>query len=637
MLKKILPYVVAVFVLYFSKTSAQEEVDLKFSSIDTTLLKDANAVVLSEDVQIEINAINSITVKNKRIVTVLNKYGRGYANSAEGYDPSIKIKKLEATVYDAYGKETKKYKKKDFKDRSRHDGISLMNDDRMLYFDYTPVDYPYTLVFESEVQKSSTAFITPWLPLLGYRLGVQKSSYTIVNNTDISIRYNETNFEGFPVQKDESDGQRKYTIDRMPSRLREVLSPSYRNTVPMVRATLNEFYLQGVKGAATDWKTMGKWQYDKLLTGRDELSQETINEVGKLTEGLTTKREKAKRIYEYVQGKTRYISVQLGVGGWMPFLASDVDRLGYGDCKALTNYTKALLDSQGILSYYTVVFANERRDIDPDFAAMQGNHVILNIPEEDEDIWLECTSQTAPFDFIGDFTDDRNVLVVTPDGGEIKRTKRYEPEENMLHTQATINLGADASMVAEIKRESKGLEYDWNNGIRFETPKDQKVYYKELWGYVNNLEINSLNFENDVDAITFNEEVKVSCRNYMKKVGSRLLVAPNAFSCDQSNLPKYEDRKMPLEISRGYVNTDEYIIHVPQGYTVSSVPDKKIIETEFGKYSWELEKIDDASLKFKRYLKIKDGTFPKEKYEEYRKFRADIKKIDKSKIVLKQL
>ncbi len=637
MFKNVLPFVVAILVLCFFKTSAQEEIDLKFSSIDTMLLKDANAVVRSEDVQIEINAINSITVKNKRIVTVLNKYGRGYADSFEGYDPSIKIKKLEATVYDAHGKEIKKYKKKDFRDRSRHDGISLMNDDRMLYFEYTPVDYPYTLVFESEVQKSSTAFITPWMPLLGYRLGVQKSSYTIVNNTDISIRYNETNFEGFPVKKDESDGKRKYTINRMPSRLREVLSPSYRNTVPMVRATLNEFYLQGVKGAATDWKTMGKWQYDKLLTGRDELSQETINEVGKLTEGLTTKREKAKRIYEYVQGKTRYISVQLGVGGWMPFLASDVDRLGYGDCKALTNYTKALLDSQGILSYYTVVFANERRDIDPDFAAMQGNHVILNIPEEDEDIWLECTSQTAPFDFIGDFTDDRNVLVVTPEGGEIKRTKRYEPEENILHTQATINLGSDASMVAEIKRESKGLEYDWNNGIRFETPKDQKVYYKELWGYVNNLEINSLNFENDVDAIAFKEEVKVSCRNYMKKVGNRLLVAPNAFSCDQSNLPKYKDRKMPLEISAGYVNTDEYIIHVPQGYAVSSIPDKKIVETEFGKYSWELEKIDDTSLKFKRYLKIKDGTFPKEKYEEYREFRAGIKKIDKSKIVLKKL
>jgi len=52
-----------------------------------------------------------------------------------------------------------------------------MNDERMLYFNYTPVDYPYTLVFESEVQRSSTAFIRPWVPVLGYRLGVEQSSY----------------------------------------------------------------------------------------------------------------------------------------------------------------------------------------------------------------------------------------------------------------------------------------------------------------------------------------------------------------------------------------------------------------------------------------------------------------------------
>jgi hypothetical protein len=51
---------------------------------------------------------------------------------------------------------------------------------------------------------------------------------------------------------------------------------------------------------------------------------------------------KAKLIYDYVQQKSRYVSIQVGIGGWKPMDASDVDRLGYGDCKGLTNYTKAL-------------------------------------------------------------------------------------------------------------------------------------------------------------------------------------------------------------------------------------------------------------------------------------------------------
>ncbi len=638
MQKRSLQALVVVMLLTFVKVSAQDDnINLQTSLIDSTLTKDANAVLRSEEIIIEINSISSVTVKTKRIVTVLNKYGKGYADSYERYSPSIKIKKLEAIVYDASGKEIKKYRKKDFRDRSVYDGISLMNDDRIKYFEYTPIGYPYTLAFESEVEKSSTAFIQSWNPVLAYKLGVQKSFYKIRNPNVIPLRIKETNFENYAIEKNKTNQEISYLISNVPAILSEARSPSYADMVPKVKVALSTFSLEGVKGAATDWKSFGKWQYDKLLTGRGQLPPETIKAVTELTAKASTNKEKAKLIYEYVQNKTRYISVQLGIGGWMPFLASDVDRLGYGDCKALTNYTKALLETQGIPSYYTIVYAKERRDIDEEFASMQGNHAILNIPDGEEDIWLECTSQTTPFNFIGDFTDNRNVLVVTPEGGEIKRTKKYEPEENKLQTIAIVKLSADKSMVADIKRESEGLEYDWNYNIQYQESKDQKLHYKEHWDYINNLEVNTIKLKDDKDVVVFTEDLRVSCASYMKKAGSRLLVTPNLFSRDQSNLPKYENRQTPLVISRGYVNTDEYIINIPQGYTINNLPEKKSIETEFGNYTYELEKVNESQILFKRFVKMIDGTFPKEKYEEYRQFRSKIKKIDQSKIVLKQL
>ncbi|MDY8136499.1 DUF3857 domain-containing protein [Aquimarina sp. 2201CG5-10] len=636
MQKKILLILVAVMLFGFMKTFAQNDLSTQAIVLDSLLTKDANAIVRSEEIIIEINSVTSVTVKTKRTVTVLNKYGNGYADSYESYSPSLKIKRLEATVYDALGKEIKKYKKKDFQDRSVYDGISLMNDDRMKYINYTPTSYPYTLSFESEVESSSSAFIRPWWPMLAYRLSVEKSTYKIVNPSAIPIRIKETNFEGYPIEAKKANQEVSYAITSVPSKLPELYSPSYAEMVPIARIALSNFSLEGVEGSATDWKSFGKWQYEKLLSGRDQLPAGTIVEISKLIAGAATNKEKAKLIYEYVQNKTRYISVQLGIGGWMPFLASDVDRLGYGDCKALTNYTKALLDSQNIPSYYTVVFAKERRDIDADFASMQGNHVILNIPNENEDIWLECTSQTTPFNFIGDFTDNRNVLVIKPEGGEIKRTKKYEPEENTLITKATVNLMPDKSMIASVERIAEGLEYDWNYRVQFKTPKDQKIHYKEKWSYINNLEVNDIKLNDNKDDIRFTENIKVSCNTYTKKAGNRLLVTPNLFSCDQSNLPKYSDRNTSLVIPRGYVNVDEYVISIPKGYTLGNLPEKKSIETIFGSYTRELEKIDDSHIKFKRSLKIIDGTFPKEKYEEYRLFRNKIKKTDKSKIVLKQ-
>ncbi len=638
MQKTALQFLVAIVLFTYTDIYAQDEINLQVTQIDTSLTKDANAVVRSEEVVIEINSISSVTVKTKRIVTVFNKYGKTHTNSREWYDPTSKIKKLEATIYNALGKEIKKYKKKDFNDRSVYDGSSLAEDGRIKYFEYTPVSYPYTLSYESVIERSSTAFIRAWKPIRSYRLGIERSSYKILNQKSIPLRVKKTNFEDYEISQNVTDQEVLFLIADIPAKIPEVNSPSFSKVFPIAKVALNEFSLKGVPGAAVDWKSMGRWQYENLVFGRDKLPNHVIEEVSKLVSNVKSNREKAKLIYEYVQENTRYISIQLGIGGWMPMLAEDVDRLGYGDCKALTNYTKALLDSQNISSNYCVVWRDyEKIDIDPDFASMEGNHVILNIPDDKEDdIWLECTSQTLPFNFNDSTTDDRNVLVIKPEGGEIKRTKKYAPEENLLSCTAKIDIKSDTSMSASIKRISEGLQYDWRYSIQFKTPKDQKLRYKENWDYINNLEVSAIKLDDDRDAIKFKEEIKVSCSSYGKKAGSRLLITPNLFNCEQHNFPKYKNRQTPLVIRRGYIETDEYIINLPKGYALGNLPEKKIIETEFGKYSYELEKIADAQIRFKRYLKIVDGTFPKEKYEEYRSFRAAIKKTDKSRIVLKQ-
>ncbi|TYP75878.1 DUF3857 domain-containing protein [Aquimarina intermedia] len=620
----------------FFEVSSQDLPELHVNRIDSALLKNANAVVRVEEILIEISAVDAVTVKTKRTVTVLNRYGERSANFSEWYDPSRKINKLSAVIYDSFGNEIYKYKKKDFKDRSYIDGFSLMRDDRIKYFEYTPVRYPYTVIFESEIKRSSTAFIKSWVPVPRYGLSVEKSYYKIVNPTKIPLKSKEINLEEYSIFKNNSDYELSYEVANIVSKRSEIMSPAYFEVMPIVKVFLNNFTLEGMEGSAKDWKALGKWYYEKLLMGRNELPESTIEEINNLVAEANTKAEKAKLIYEYVQNKTRYISVQLGIGGWMPFLASDVDRLGYGDCKALTNYTKALLDSQGILSFYTVVFADERRDIDADFASIEGDHVILNIPDKEEDIWLECTNQTIPFNFIGDFTDDRNVLVVKREGGEIKRTKKYFSEENILNTNAVIQLKADNSMEATINREARGLEYNWNYQIQFETPKNLDLHYKEKWSYINNLHIKSVNLHDDKETVQFVEDLLITCSSYSKKAGSRLLVTPNVFNRNQGNLPVYENRRTPLVIRHGYQNTDEYEINLPAGYLLSKLPESKFITNEFGTYSYELEMLSPSKIKFKRTLKMIDGIFPKEKYESYRQFWTDIKNTDKTRIVLKK-
>ena len=637
MIKKYSTTVVCITIFFFFfNLQAQNSTSFSVDNIDPALKKNANAVVRLESVNVQINAVNSVTVTTKRAVTVLNKYGNKRADFYEPYNPETKIKKVHATVYNANGTQIKEYKKKDFHDRSATDGFSLIGDGRYVYYDYTPNEYPYTIYYESEVVSENTAFLNSWFPILGYNLSLEESYFKVVNVSNIELRTFESNFDQYPIKIEKQNQEVLYSLSNIPALKYEILGPSYFELLPNAKLALNNFSLVNVKGSAKDWQTMGAWQYENLVSNRDQLPEETISEVSELVKNESTLKEKSKLIYEYVQSKTRYVSVQLGIGSWMPMKAQDVDRLGYGDCKALTNYTKALLSTQGIEANYCVVYADDRRDINSEFASMQGNHVILNIPNENEDIWLECTNQSSPFNYIGEFTDNREVLVVKPQGGEIKRTKKYETDENLLETNAEIKLDPDLSMKTTLERSSIGLQYDWQYKIQFLDPKDQHKKYKEEWSYINNLKIEESKFTNDKDYIVFKETIELSSTSYLKKVGDRLILIPNVFQRTTDILPVYKNRKTALVIERGYVNLDQYAVTLPSGYIINNLPENKYIKNQFGEYSYELEKLSDTKIKFKRFLKITDGKYPKESYEEYRKFKEEIRKIDQTKILLYQ-
>ena len=149
------------------------------------------------------------------------------------------------------------------------------------------------------------------------------------------------------------------------------------------------------------------------------------------------------------------MSVQLGIGGWKPYSAAEVHRLKYGDCKGLTNYTSALLEAVGVDSHYSIVYAGRnKKDLPQEFASIAGNHAFLTVPIGDDKIWLECTSQDAPVNYLGRFTDDRYVLEVSKKGGELIKTKKYEDEENKTITRAIIDLQLNGDMSANVQMTS---------------------------------------------------------------------------------------------------------------------------------------------------------------------------------------
>ena len=632
-------YISAAIFLFITIAGFSQSEDLyKLESIPVDLKTKANAVVRLNDVSVVITSKDELSIKEKRIVTVLNEKGNSAIGAYASYDKYNKIKKIEARIFDESGEEIKKFKKRDFIDRSAVDGGTLYSDSRVLLMGYTPATYPYTVEFYYELESSNTAAIPTWRPITGYYVGVEKDIYNLQDNEDLGLRFKEKNLQDYNITKSNSSTSLSYTLENALPIAPEDLSPSYYNYYPQVLVAMENFSFYGVEGKAKNWLEFGDWINDALLEGRNEVTEETKQEVLGITANLDDPIEKAKAVFQFVQENTRYISVQVGIGGVQPIPALEVDQLKYGDCKGLTNYTKSLLEVVGVTSYYCIVEAGrEIIDLEDDFASLeQGNHIILAIPTDGDTVWLDCTSQLHPFNFIGDFTDNRNVLVVKPSGSEIVKTQLYVDSSNYQLTTADIKLKADGSFASKINRKTRGLQYDDRFYIERRANDKVNEYYKYHWSYINNLEILGYKFHNNKVDVEFTEDVDVEASAYASVSGDRLLFKPNVFNQNSYVPTRYRSRKMPIDISRGYLDEDIFKVEIPEGFEIEALPENIEIKNKFGEYHFEISTSDNI-ITYKRKLFLKKGQYPNTDYKNYRDFRKQISKADNSKIVLKSI
>ena len=627
------------FIILFSITkSISQKTNYSSLLIPIELKQDANAVIRSSSTQITIESVDKMIVSKKEVVTILNKIGNRYATMYEHYDNDTKITKLSAIIYDALGNQIKKFSKNKFLDESAVSGGTLYSDSRIKYVDYVPISYPYTVVFESEYKTATTAFVPSWSPIEGYYVSVEKSKYKIINPQKVIINKKEKNFKNFPIETIYTENEISCEMIKQPSVKYEGNSLSFSEIMPKLMVVPKDFQTDGINGSYSNWNELGLWMNSKILSGKTDLDDVTKAEVLKLVKDVEKPIDRAKIVYKYMQDKTRYISVQVGIGGIQPISANEVDKVSYGDCKGLTNYTKALLEVVGVKSNYVHVEANSNNKVsfEKDFASLaQGNHVILNIPNNEKDIWLECTSQSMPFGYLGDFTDDRNVLVMTPEGGVIKRTPAYRNEANLQELNGKIQLNLNGSLAADLVRESKGIQYDYKFSYGSLTKKDLiKRYKSKDWSYNNNLEIESVEIENDKQSISFKETLKVNIGNYASVNDQEYLFRVNVFNKDNYVPKRYRKRRLPLKIARGYKDVDEYEFKLPEGYVLGVLPPIKELSTKFGTYKVSFEKINDTSFKYYKSILIKEGLYPKEDYKKYRSFRRSIAKYENLRIAI---
>jgi hypothetical protein len=602
--------------------------------IPDTLRKSADVVKRNEEYILTIKSAAKFTVYEKHTYTILNSSGSSLANYVTYYDKFTNINSVSGRLFNSMGKQLKHSKKSDWKDQSAYDGFSLLSDARFKQNEFYSSEYPYTVEYEEEAETSGTQGFPAWIPQSRPGMSVEQSRFTIIAPADFGVRYKQFNLATAPVITQKGD-TKMYTweVRNLPAKKYESSSPSFSEITPTVFFAPSKFEVQGYEGDMSSWNAYGKFMY-QLIKGRDVLPEEVKLKVRALTAGLKTDKEKVFELYDFLQKNTRYISVQLGIGGWQPFEASYVAEKKYGDCKALSNFMIALLKEAGITGKYVEIYGGKNPPpfVD-DFSFSQFNHVISCVPLGRDTVWLECTSQTASAGYLGSFTGNRKALLIDETGGHLVHTPVYKINDNLQLRVVKAETDASGNLKASIKNTYTGLQQDMPHSLMYDVSSEYRQKYLNQMFALPTYEVLQNEYKEHRASIpSVEENLRIQLNNYAIITGKRLFIAPNIFGGATEKISPDADRKNDYVIANSYRDIDSVEIKIPEGYQPEMLPKDVSLENKYGRY-FSSARVSGDKIIYYRLCEQFSGRCPAREFNELVKFYEQIYRSDRSKIV----
>lgn len=432
--------------------------ELAASLIPDSLLRGANSVIRDYDVTLTIKSPAEAQYTMHKVVTVLNEKAANELSIDLVYNSFMKIGSMTATVYDKNGKLMNKHNKNDMKDYAYLNGFSLYEDIRFKDIRISGGQYPVTIDYTYNIDYDGILDYPDWR-IQQPNQSVENASLTVSVPASLDINYKSYNTAISP-QLQHKDELKTYTWIVTGAKAISVPGNSYAHTfyLPYVDLSPKKFGIAGYKGSLSTWKDFGS-TFSGVYKDKRMLTEQEQSRIKNMVKNAKNDREKAEILYAYLQRDFRYVSIDIGFGGYIPFAAATVDTTKYGDCKALSNYMCAMLDLVGIKAYPTLINAGaDQHPIDTTFPSNKFNHCILYAEIDSKPIWLECTNNALPFGELGTFTENRYGLLLTEDGGRIVNTPVANAAINTLHASHTVTL-ADQSHATIAGAVDLGGEY----------------------------------------------------------------------------------------------------------------------------------------------------------------------------------
>jgi len=604
------------------------------TTVPDAVKKNANMITRKEAIQFEVKDIDRAYLTVDKIFTVLNENGKDVLDFHEFTNKYIDLTDAEIRVLDAAGKTVSKFKKSEMTTVANGDG--LIDEGKVTFFSVPAPVYPITVQFKYEVRYKGT-MMYPQYTVQSAGEGVQESSFTLKVPASLDIRYKEKNISLAPVVKTVGEDKfYEWTVSNRAPLESEPGAVSFESRYPTIQLAPNRFKLYDYDGEMSTWKAFGNWEYG-LLQGLNALSPERKTFFTTLVKDAGTDKEKVRMVYQYLQKNFRYVSIQLGIGGYRPFAASFTDEKKYGDCKGLSFYTHSVLEALGIKSYVALINAGYNKEpADINFPCNVFNHMILCVPMQKDTVWLECTSNTNDFGVLGNFTENRNALLVTPEGGILVATPRSKSSDNRLVSHSKVQLAEDASGESASTWQTSG-EYtqDIIHYIRDENRDNQKKFLVNYYGFQQPDDFSVLKADAAEGAAT---EIRMTLEKVPEFIaGNKMFLRPRLYKLINGKLPKAENRQQDYFFECPFQKVDTTAYRLPVGYIAEAMPAEKKLQCRYGSYiskCWY--SAAENTLYSTATLELFQHRIPAADYAAVKTFFDDVLKNDAQRMVIKK-
>jgi tetratricopeptide (TPR) repeat protein len=380
----------------------------------------------------------------------------------------------------------------------------------------------------------------------------------------------------------------------------------------------------------SNWDEFGDWAYS-IFSPRIEITEEIQEKSRELTWENINDYQKIRSIYDYIRTEIDYIQADLNRGGFTPHFSNEILSYKYGDCKDQVTIFLALLHSVDIQAFPALITTYSSNDIENTIPSQIFNHMIVYIPFDGNDIWLDTTTDDVVFPRLYWGDQNKSAYIINNEGGHFLRTPASISEDNKGNFNLSYKM-EDRLLTASIKFESNGgIEDNLRSYLEIYNKSEQKNFFRDLIeSYYGDVEITGVEIDERsstkqlyTQSIQFRYPESALLNNEILYNSS----LPLAFLNFMIYLPEKQIRKYDYVFPIKYSISGSETLHSPwTDYSIYNLPQNTSLDTDHISFIQNFERISDI-INVNWEFKLKNDVVKKNEFDS---FLNDIEKIENS-------